>query len=304
MSEKIKKVEIGKLKWIDAINIDNDKKLDIIKDYNFHELDIEAVLEENQFPRVNYDDNYIFIILHFPKYIPNTWNYVINEFNVFLWKDFLITLRDYPSSHVDKIFEQYKNREITEDDKINTWYILYEIIQVMLEKMFKVIYNLKKDLRALEENIFQNATANDVKTILIKKRNIVFLKHMFQPQVIVLRHLENELNKFFKWEYELYFEDLEDKIDFIINQVLVLYERIETIEDAFRNIIDLKMNKTMTILTVFSALMLPLTLITSFYGMNIALPFANQPNIVYWLLIVCTALMIVWIIYLKKKKII
>jgi len=304
MWDRIKKVEIWNLKWIDAVNIDNDKKIEIIKPYDFHELDIEAILEENQFPRVNYDDNYIFIILHFPKYIKNTGNYVINEFNIFLWKDFLITLRDYHSSHVDKIFELYKNKEIKENEKINPWYILYEIIQVMLEKMFNVIKNLKKDLRDLEKNIFENASSDDVKTILTKKRNIVFLKHMFQPQVLVLRQLENELNKFFKWEYELYFEDLEDKIDFIINQILVLYERIETIEDAFRNIVDLKMNKTMAILTVFSALMLPLTLITSFYWMNITLPFAHKPSIVYWLLIVCTILMIIWIIYLKKKKII
>jgi len=304
MSHKIKVLEIGNLKWIDAVDIDNEKKKEILKNYNFHELDVEATLEENQFPRVNPNDDYIFIILHFPKYISKTWTYVINEFNIFLGKDFLITFRDYHSSHVDKIFEQYKNKEIKDDEKINTGYILYEIIQVMLEKMFKVIYNLKRDLRELEADIFENASADEVKTILIKKRNIVFLKHMFEPQVIILRHLENELNKLFKWEYELYFEDLEDKIDFIINQVKVLYERIDNIEDAFRNLVDLKMNKTMAFLTIFSALMLPLTLITSFYWMNVDLPFADHPEFVYWLLIVCTIIMLIWLIIAKKKRII
>ena len=304
MSNRINILKLWNLKWIDVVDIDNDKKLEILKNYNFHELDIESTLEENQFPRVNSNKDYIFIILHFPKYIPQTWTYVINEFNIYLGKDFLITFRDYPSSHVDKIFQEYKNKKIKEDEKLNPGYILYEIIQVMLEKMYKVINNLKKDLRKLESNIFDNASADEVKTILIKKRNIVFLKHMFQPQGIILRQLENELNKFFLWEYELYFEDLEDKIDFIINQIKVLYERIENIEDAFRNIVDLRMNKTMAILTMFSALMLPLTLITSFYGMNIALPFEKQPWFVYWLLIWSTILMIIWLIYIKNKKII
>jgi len=304
MPDRLKMLKIWNLKWIDAVDLDNDKKQEILKNYNFHELDIEATLEENQFPRVNPNDDYIFIILHFPKYIAKTWVYVINEFNIFLWKDFLITFRDYHSSHVDDIFEQYKNREVKEDEKINTGYILYEIIQVMLEKMFKVIYNLKKDLRWLEENIFENASADEVKTILIKKRNIAFLKHMFLPQVLILRHLENELNKFFKWEYELYFEDLEDKIDFIINQVKILYERIENIEDAFRNIVDLKMNKTMAFLTIFSALMLPLTLITSFYWMNVPLPFEKHPEFIYWLLIVCSILMLIGLVIVKRKKII
>jgi len=58
---------------------------------------------------------------------------------------------------------------------------------------------------------------------------------------------------------------LEDKIDFIYSQLLTLEERIETIEDAFKNIIDIKLNKLIAILTIFSAFMLPLTLITSFY---------------------------------------
>jgi len=305
MPNRIRKLKIGNVTWIDAVDIDNNKKLEIVKPYNFHELDVEAILEENQFPRVNRWDDYIFVILHFPKYIKNTQNYVINEFNIFVWKNFIITFRDWRSSHIDRIFQAYANREIKDDEKINPGYILYEIIQAMLEKMFKVIHNLTKDLRELEKDIFDVPSMDQAKTILIKKRNIVFLKNIFQPQVVLLRQLEHEMNEFFKWEYELYFEDLEDKIDFIINQLLILNERIDTIEDAFKNIIDLRLNKLMAILTIFSAFMLPLTLITSFYGMNlVTLPYADKPWVVYSMLIGCTLLMFVWIWYLKKKKII
>ena len=305
MKERIRKLEIGWIKWIQAVDLDNEKKLEIIKPYNFHELDIEAVLEENQFPRVNVWDWYLFIILHFPKYIKQTQTYVINEFNIFLWKDYLISFIDRHSSHVDKIFDAYKNREIKEDEKINPWYILYETIQVMLEKMFRVIYNLNKDLKDLEKEIFDSPTTDQAKTILTKKRNIVLLKHIFKPQVMLLRQLEHEINKFFEWEYELYFEDLEDKIDFVLNQLLILEERIETIEDAFKNIIDIKLNKLMAFLTIFSAFMLPLTLITSFYWMNlITLPYADKPIVVHSMLIWCTILMVVWVVILKKKKLI
>jgi len=68
----------------------------------------------------------------------------------------------------------------------------------MLEKMFKVISNLKRDLSLLEREIFKQASTNQAHTILIKKRNIIFLKHTFQPQVMILRQLENEINSFFK----------------------------------------------------------------------------------------------------------
>ena len=300
----IRELKLWNFTWIDAVDISIEEKKQIFKKYDFHELDIEATLEENQFPRVNPSIDYIFIILLFPKYNSKSKWYLINEFNVFLWKNFLISFRDFNSSHIDKIFQSYQKREIKDEEKINPWYVLYETIQVMLEKIFKVISTNKKEFRQLENIIFEWASANNVKNILIKKRNIIFLKHMFEPQVIILRFLENELNKFFKWEYELYFEDLEDKIDFIITQIKLLQERIENIEDAIRNIVDLKLNKTMAILTIFSALMLPLTLITSFYGMNIPLPYQNNANFIYGLLIGCTIIMLIWLYYIKKKKII
>jgi magnesium transporter len=64
---------------------------------------------------------------------------------------------------------------------------------------------------------------------------------------------------------EVYFEDLEDKLDQILNEINTLQEYIDSIEDAFKSMLDIKTNFVMKILTVFSAFMLPLTFVTSFY---------------------------------------
>jgi len=64
---------------------------------------------------------------------------------------------------------------------------------------------------------------------------------------------------------EVYFEDLEDKLDQIVNELTLLQEYVDSIEDAFKSMVDIKTNFVIKILTVFSAFMLPLTLITSFY---------------------------------------
>jgi magnesium transporter len=55
-----------------------------VKKYDFHELDIEACFEENQKARIDVYDDYIFLILHFPKYNLKTKSYELNEFNIFL----------------------------------------------------------------------------------------------------------------------------------------------------------------------------------------------------------------------------
>jgi magnesium transporter len=97
---------------------------------------------------------------------------------------------------------------------------------------------------------------------MIKKRNIVVLKHMLKPEIPVLKLIEFQVNKLFDSEIEVYFEDLEDKLEYVVNEIEMQKEHIESIEDAFKSIMDIKMNWIMTVLTLFSAFLLPLTLIT------------------------------------------
>jgi len=101
------------------------------------------------------------------------------------------------------------------------------MIQEMLEKMFRVCLNVRRDITSIENKVFQKSTAPLVRDILIKKRNIIVLKHMFQPQMSVLIGLENHMKSLFDNEIEAYFEDLEDKLQRIITDILVLEEQIE-----------------------------------------------------------------------------
>lgn len=162
----------------------------------------------------------------------------------------------------------------------------------MLEKMFRVVSNLKGDLKFLEKQIFENVQSSFVRDIMIKKRNIIVLKNMMKPQIAVMNSLETSINELFKGIMEVYFEDLEDKIGYIVNDVNILEEQISSIEDAFTTMVDIKTSNIIRILTIFSAFILPLTLITSFYGMNIALPFQNEPHFVYVIIIISTLIML------------
>lgn len=301
----LRQVNIKNILWIDWVTISKNELQSVVRHYNFHELDIEACLEENQRARIDYYDDYMFITLHFPKYNPKTQIYELNEFDIFLWKDFLITFRDFPGNHVDKIFEQYSKLDIKEDSKmkISSGFILYEIIQSMLEKMFKFVEKNTLDVKKLEKNVFAWASSALVKDIMTKKRNIIMLKNMFKPQIAVLNQLEFNINKLFAWRIEEYFEDLEDKLGQIVNEIVLLDEYIQSIEDAFKTIIDIKTNAVIKMLTLFSAFLFPMTLITSFYGMNVDnLPFQHNPNVVFWIIFfIAVITMVSGYIFFKKN---
>ncbi len=121
----------------------------------------------------------------------------------------------------------------------------------MLEKMFRFISKNKNDIEDLEEKVFERINATLVEDIMVKKRNIKLLKNMFRPQLSVLHSLEESINQFFRGSMELYFEDLEDKLGYIYNDIEVIEENIESVEDAFKTIIQIKGNRVVEMLTLF-----------------------------------------------------
>jgi len=68
----------------------------------------------------------------------------------------------------------------------------------MLEKMFKVVENIRSDFKYIEKQVFDNISSPLVKDIMIKKRNVFVLKNMFKPQVLVMNSLENSVNQLFQ----------------------------------------------------------------------------------------------------------
>lgn len=300
----LRQLRIKWITWIDAVNLIPSEIEEVLESFNFHELDVEAVMEANQRARIDSYDSYMFLTLHFPKYNTIKKIYELNEFHIFLGKNFLITLRDFPGKHIDEIYEKYEKKWDDDEYDIDasSGLILYELIQEMLEKMFRVTLNVRRDIARLETQVFQKSSAPLVRNILIKKRNIIVLKHMFKPQMSVLIGLENHMKRLFDDEIEAYFEDLEDKLQKIITDIAVLEEQIESVEDAFKSMIDIQTNSIIKFLTIFSTFMLPLTLITSFYGMNITLPFQDDPYVAYASMGISIAILWVAFLFFQKKR--
>ncbi len=285
--------------WLDILNPSEREVDDIMQRYDFHDLDRDAIMEENQRDRVDTYEDYIFMILHFPKYNTKTKRYVLSEFNVFLSRQFFIQFRHLPSTTVTQVMELYRRR--TDDDTVNTAYILYDLLDAMFDKMFRLMDNFARDLKGLETTLFTGNDKHLISEIMIKKRNIILLKHIMKPHLQVLKILELRVKNIFQGEVELYFENLQDKAEQIYAEILLQQENIESIEETLKSIFDMETNNIIKYLTLFSAFMLPLTFLTGLFGMNIvSVPFSDW--LVVGILVGTTVFMTVAIWLLKKFR--
>ena len=87
----------------------------------------------------------------------------------------------------------------------------------------------------------------------------------------------------------------------LINHINFTFERLEYLQDTVLGIINLDQNRIMKIFTLVSVLLMPATLIASFYGMNVTLPFAEK-GWAWWAIIALMALFVAAIFYTFKRK--
>ncbi len=288
--------------WLDRVNPPLDEIDAVMTKYDFHELDRDAILESNQYARLDAYDDYIFLVLHFPKYDPSSERYIQNELNIFISHEYLISFRYYQSSTMRRVYDRYET-DVKAGKKESPALILYSIIEAYLDKTMKMLERFARDLKALERELFSARGTDTIRNIMTKKRNIITLKHMMKPQILVLRMIESQMKNRFSEEVELYFENLEDKMNKIFSEIELLQENIDSMEDTLKSIFELESNTTIKYLTTFSAFMLPLTLLTGFFGMNIAsLPFSD--HLVYGAIILTVIVLVMLTIVLRKKKVI
>jgi len=299
------------LKWIHRYHEDNPSREyldDLVKKYDLHEIIEEDLEESSTQDKIDVYDECLFIVLHFPKYDLTNEKYVLNEFNIILAKDSLVTLTKYKTSHIEKIKQKYEQdiaeKEDDEDFKISPYYILYRVIDIMYDKLLRSLRLFTKDIRAIEEKIFSNRTfdKNILEKVMKKRRNLIILKHAILPQQEILQELQEETLKLFWWELDVYFEDLESKIDKILSTISMLDEDIESLYNIYDALVNMKTNSIMTVLTIFTAIMWVLTLITGWYGMNVPLVWADNPLVTVYIAAGMVFISLAMLLFFQRKR--
>src|SRR4029079_16020432 len=116
--------------------------------------------------------------------------------------------------------------------------------------------------------------ARDLVTDIHKvKQEIISYRKIIKPQRPTLRQLERQIERqFLPEELELYFDDLVDASERIWDLLDNYKEVVEALEDTNESLISHQQNDILYVLTIFSVVMLPLTFLTGFFGMNVHFP--------------------------------
>jgi magnesium transporter len=127
-------------------------------------------------------------------------------------------------------------------------------------------------LDRLETEIFEGRSEEVVRDISNVKLEILNFRKIIRPQRTVLRDLERTKHRYIADDLEIYFDDIVDASERIWDMLENFKEVVEALEDTNETVISHRVNNILRVLTSFSVVILPLTLIASIWGMNVHVP--------------------------------
>jgi magnesium transporter len=249
--------------------------------FGWHPLDVEDILSRRQRPKVDlYADDedgsgYLFTVLHFPVYDATVGRLNAGELDAFVGPGYLVTLPAVELRPVSRLFRRAEENEEFREQLLSrgSGRLFYEVLDDLYDYCFPILDKIGFKLEQVDEAIGEDERARELVTDIHKvKQEIISYRKIIKPQRPTLRQLERQIERFLPEELELYFDDLVDASERIWDLLDNYKEVVEALEDTNESLISHQQNDILYVLTIFSVVMLPLTFLTGFFGMNVTFP--------------------------------
>ena len=242
--------------------------------YGFHPLHLEDTVSKTQRPKIDDTDDYTFIVTHFPVYSKLVRQTTASEVDIFVGASFLITAHQGNLKPLVRLFKQCaeEHEQRARFMGRSTGYLLYTIFDRLVDYCFPILSKIDENIEQIEDEIFKENVRRTVQEISIVRRDIISFRRIVKPLIPVVNSLERKHRPFLHEDMEEYFGDVSDGLSRIWDTLEEFKEVIEGLSDTISTLTNNRINDIIRVLTLISVILLPLTLISGIFGMNVPLP--------------------------------
>lgn len=273
--EEMNSIRHGKITWVDVINPNRRIISELAQKFPFHPLHLEDCLTKGQFPKIEHseDDEYLFLLFRFPRYISRDENIVISQICFFLGKNYLISVHEDPKDAISEIFNECKENTIQRKVYINnsTPRLLYTITNRLTENLSQLQTAILQEVDETEDVVFDDKVSGAY-NIGQLRRKILNSRRVVGPLRALMEEMKTSVNKFSRDDLSIYIDNIADALDKTWETLEEAKDTVDIYKDADFIISSEKTNRILAVLTIIFTLSIPATVIGTFYGMNIWLP--------------------------------
>lgn len=242
---------------------------DLTSQIELHPLVIEDIFNMNQRPKVEFFEKYVFIVLHIQMDIKQT-----QQVSFILFENMLVCFQELAAPGF-QLIEQRLDTPNSKLTSLGSDYLFYFCLDILVDSQFLIVEALGDDIEALEEHIISKERNLPLPQFYRQKRRLMKLRKQLQPLRDGFSSLLKSDGLFIKESTLIYLRDVHDHTLRLNDMLESQREMLMTLLEVYLSGVNNKMNQTMKVLTMFSAVFIPLGFIASLYGMN----FVNMPEL-------------------------
>ncbi len=286
----------GGLFWLDLCGEPIETVEPILRDiFAFHPLAIDDALRETHVPKIDNWGEAVYINVHGVELQREAIEVTTRELDIFLGANFLVTLHAEPIRALDRLWNNNRNdpRRLEHGPD----HLLYDVLDLITSDYLPVVDELDDVIDRLEEEVFARPTQHTLNKIFSARHAILNLRRIIGPQREVLNRLARDDYPFVDAKDRVYFRDVYDHLVRLVDLNESLRDLIGGVLETYLSVIANRQSEIMKTLTITSVLMLPISFLAGFFGMNFAdIPFDSV--LLLWAaiasMIITPVVMLVW----------
>ncbi len=263
------------LLWVDFISEPPETAEPVLRSFGFHPLAIDDALEETHTPRIDDWGDYIYLVMNMMNYkhVNGVFESEIDELDIFLGRNYVITHHDQLISAVEEIWSSYQRDERHVQDGPD--HLLYRIIDSIVMGYMPLVEQIDNQIDQIEDQVFDRPTRATLEQIFALKRILLSMRRILLPQREVLNKLARDEYRVIDPKDRVFFRDIYDHLVRLHDLNENLRDLVGGVMDTYLSVINNRMNEIMKTLAVITTLFMPITFVTGFFGMNFFEPVAQ-----------------------------
>lgn len=291
----------GFTRWIDIQGLGDKKLLEELKsEFTIHPLIMEDVVNIPQRVKVDFLDNYVFLVLKM-FYQQNQDDFIEEQVSIILGKNYVISFQEKSGDCLDSLRERlYHSKGIIR--KMGSDYLCYAIADTIFDHYFSYLEYLSENIENLEERVTVVTEESDLRKIHELKHTLISLKRELWPTRECLNQLDKEEIAFISEKVKFYFRDCYDHILQTLEITESLKELTTELLNIYLSVQGNKLNEIMKVLTIISTIFIPLSFLVGLYGMNfVYIPELNFKFGYFILIAVMASITLGMFLWFRKK---
>ncbi len=246
--------------------------------FNIHPLAIEELITPTYQPKVVQYNGCLFFSIHIPLFDTKLRTTYPGELDIILTNHHLITSHKQSIYQLTTFFETLEKSEGKRRLYLETTpaKLLHHILELLLNSCFPKLDHITERLDFIEMQVFSGREKEMVLEISVLKRDVLNFRRTLKPQRAIIESLIQKDHPHIPDDLRVYYQDLIGTNIRLWNLLESQKETIEALEDTNNSLLSNKLDQTMKVLTIFSAILLPLTAYSNMMAMNAAVPFLKN----------------------------